>query len=232
MCESEREDLEEMEWSGDNEEMKRRKALRTLGLKDDGEEMPKMKEVESAWRKKAKELHPDVQKRTSGRGHAGDADEEATARFRAAREAFELLRGDIKGNTNYLRAGAMGMRGFGHPAQSSSASASATDGAWQWRSRTSERNPFSEHGMSEAEKRRRKARRERWRDENVMKERDAARGNAERFHRLKERAIFARAIRVAEVLSKKGMTSPYLLLVDLGAVAGIVGTSCMMFGQL
>ena len=75
-----------MEWRGDEEAQRRRAALRSLGLEDDGDEMPSMKQVQDAWRNKAKELHPDVQKRNGRRND----DDDATAKFRSAREAFEL----------------------------------------------------------------------------------------------------------------------------------------------
>lgn len=236
-----------MDWSrqnAGNEEMRRRReALRTLGLRDDSDQMPKLKEVEDAWRRRAKQLHPDVraarrrarhdsENLESSQGSSSSTmhnqkqedDDEATARFRAARDAFELLRGDIRRKQNYLRTSSMGGGDFG----SSSSSSSSSSTRW----RASERNPFADHGVSESERRRRKARRQRWRDERVMKERDAVRGNVERFLRTKERARFARATRVAEAISRSGIASPYLLVVDFMSL-GVIAGSCLFFsGQV
>ena len=80
--------------SWDEAEALRRRALKTLGLPDSGDMMPKMRELEAAWKRAAVKYHPDKT--------GGDEDGRATARFRASREAFELLRADLRSNRNYL----------------------------------------------------------------------------------------------------------------------------------
>jgi len=197
--------------SWEDAEALRREALRTLGLPSEGHVMPKLRELEAAWKRAAVKYHPDKQ--------GGDGSSEVTARFRASREAFELLRSDLRKNRNYLSSA--GRR----------QAAAASSSSWfQAASRHEERNPFSDAGATAAERQRRQRRRERYAHENIIKEKDYAKGNSERFLRTKERAVLARAIRVSETLSKiTVLNSPLLFIADAGALALLAGTAMYIF---
>ena len=197
--------------SWDEAEALRRRALKTLGLPDSGDMMPKMRELEAAWKRAAVKYHPDKT--------GGDEDGRATARFRASREAFELLRADLRSNRNYLS-------GAGRRQ-----AAAASSSAWfRAAARREEHNPFDDARATAAERQRRQRRRERYTEEYVIKEKEYAKGNSERFLRTKQRAVLARAIRVSEVLSRSVfLNSPYLFVADAGALALLVGTATYLF---
>ena len=98
------------------------------------------------------------------------------------------------------------------------------------RRRESDPNPFDDRYASDQEKMKRKMRREKWRQEDVFRAKDDMKTNVEKFARVRDRAVFARAIRVSDILAKSFLSSPTLILVDLSAV-GVIGTCVYAFMQ-
>lgn len=92
-----------------------------------------------------------------------------------------------------------------------------------------EYNPFDDRYESEQEKMRRKAKRDKWRAENIIREADEMKSNVAKFSRVRERAVIARAIRVSDVLAKSFLSSPMLILIDISAVGCLVGSFAYVF---